>query len=508
LFKDSKGLLFLITKKITLLKSWVMDRSDIFLPVFLGLTLGFIIGKQPYMAFFMIVGVIILTGLYNKPVIALALFTFLLPFYRVPELNIPVLIKGTEPIYLIATFTIFVAVLNVHNSKRVPRLALILISVMMVIFTISVFRSLEYMEMITLRNVEDGRERLSDFQYILKNLVRPMFFFFPVIVVVKFLKDEKSMELILKAIVYATLVFSAYILFIYFTKVFGRSAPQWGNEFYKLSLGLERNSAANLLIFGFPFFIARYFLKKSPFNIMSIIMVMLAISFLFTRTAYVTVVFSFILYLIISRRTKYMPILIIAGVITFFTFIVSSSIMERASKGMDSGDINEISAGRVGNMWLPLIDEYFGDPDKLLLGTGIYAIVNSNSVKLGITPDTMLHPHNMYIELLIDAGIITLFLFVLLLLLLLRKILKSARSTNDIKLSEYQFAIFTSISSYLVAGMTGRSFWPGGKNALFWVIIGLGFVIIRLIQENYKETEPAEETEPVEETEPAEETES
>ena len=166
------------------------------------------------------------------------------------------------------------------------------------------------------------------------------------------------------------------------------------------------------------------------------------------------------------------------------TFVVSESIVERASKGLDSGDRNAISAGRIDNQWIPLLKEYIDDPQKFLFGNGRFAIVNSRSVAMGYTPDSMLQPHNMYLEQFLDTGIILFIITLSFFGFIILKFFRSLKNIKDPTIKEYQSAVFVSIISFFIAGMTGRSLFPSGKNAFLWLSIGLGVAIVQMIQNN------------------------
>jgi O-antigen ligase len=252
-------------------------------------------------------------------------------------------------------------------------------------------------------------------------------------------------------------------------------------------LGMLRNSLANFYIIGFPAVLARYFLKKSIVNMICICLSVAAVGFLFSRTAYVILILSFVFYLLISKRTKYLPLLFAIGI--GVSFIISANIIERASKGIESGDRNKITAGRTDNTWLPLIEEYASDPKKLLIGNGRYAIVSSDAVLEGYAPDDFWHPHNMYLELIIDSGIVGFMCVVPLFFVILRKIHKNLGNVRDLKIKEYHYAIIVSMISYFIAGITGRSFFPGLKNSYLWIIMGIGIAMLQIRETSDEKTE-------------------
>jgi len=464
--------------------SGVTTRIDFIYFVFSGLILGAIILKLPFLAAFLLLGLIITIAFAKKPLGALAVMILILPFSNAILLRDPVMMKGTEPIYLIAAMVIFFAMINIKDSVKMPRYALLIVLIILTVFIIAALRSIPNLDFINLRNTMDGREALSKSQHILKTLIRPLFYFAPLVVVIKFTRNEKNLEFLIKTINFAILIFSVCILYIYFFKVFGKSILEITQN-YSDYIGLQRNDLADYLILGLPFLIARYFLKRNFLNILGIGMCVLAIGFSFTRTAYVTTIFSFIFYFIISKRAKFLPVLI--AIAFGATFFVSGIIIERAGKGLDTGDRNKISAGRIDNQWIPLLEEYFDEPQKLLLGNGRFAIASSRAVAQGLTPDSMLHPHNMYIEQIIDAGIIAFIIIIICHTVIMLKIFRSLKAAITKGILEYQYAVFVSMTSYFIAGITGRTLFPSGRSSLLWVVLGLGIAITRIIDESTEE---------------------
>ena len=453
------------------------DRSLIFIYIFAGSILGLIIMKLPFLAVSMVLGLFIIIAFAKMPLGALSLFVLIFPFSASIYLRDPVIVKGTEPINLIALIVIFFFLINIKNSVKMPRYAFIFIIVILTIFSIAALRSLANLDLINYRNIADGREALSPLAHTLKTWIRPLFSFFPFIVVLKLVKNEENIEFIVKVILTSIILYSICVLFIYFFLVPGGGIVEAADR-YHTYMGLQRNELADYLMIGLPFFIARYFLHKSLFSIFNIFIIICAIGFTFTRTAYVTTILTFLFYLIISKRSKFLPVLIVFSFC--LTFFVSSAIMERATKGFSSGDRDEISSGRIDKQWLPLIEEYLENPYKLMFGNGRFSIVSSKYIAQGVIPDTMMHPHNMYLEQIIDAGIFAAILIFSLYAFIFLKIFHSLKAIKNRTIREYQYAVIVSLSSFFIAGITGRTLFPLETNGLLFIIMGLGIVITRL----------------------------
>jgi hypothetical protein len=271
----------MIDSKMKNIVSGLTARSGIIYFFLSGLILGMIILKLPLIAIAFPLGITIIIAFAKKPLGALAVLILVLPISKIELLRTPMMMKGTEPVILIATMVILFALINIKYSVVIPRYAVIFIIIILIVHTITAFRSIPNMDVINWhQTMEGGREALSISEHILKTLVRPLFYFLPIIVVIKYVKDTNNLEFIIKTLNLSILIISVCILAIFAFKVPGKNFQE-SNQYYITYLGLHRNALANFIIVGLPFFIARYFLKKNFFNIMSICLCVLAGGFLF-----------------------------------------------------------------------------------------------------------------------------------------------------------------------------------------------------------------------------------
>jgi hypothetical protein len=455
---------------------------NLILGVLAGIILGSIILDFPYAAIFIMLGLIVFFLFFRSPLKALSILIILLPFTNTSLFNDPLInLKGAQPFYLLALFVILIAVINYGQSVKMPKYSFLFSILIVTIFGLSIIRSLPNLDLINQRYLMEGKNALSALAYFLKAFVRPLIFFMPFIVIVKFCNKIREVEFLMNILFLSTVALSFYVIYLGLFKTGGNPDVKVMSEALQLDLGMHRNLLANFLILGLPIVLARYFLKKNIVNMLGIIFTVSAFGLSYSRTAYAILIFSFILYLFISKRAKLLPIIIAIAIGS--SFIISESIIERASRGIESQDRDEISAGRIDQIWLPLIYEYSQSPRKLLFGNGRFAVVSADAAARGIMADK-LHPHNMYLEQVLDAGILGLTVFMSFFLLLFKKILYFQNAITDSKLREYQYAVIISMVAYFTAGLTGRTLFPGGKNCFFWIVVAIAVVIIRLVQES------------------------
>ena len=133
--------------------------------------------------------------------------------------------------------------------------------------------------------------------------------------------------------------------------------------------------------------------------------------------------------------------------------------------------LSAVSAGRT-QVWPRVVGEVSANP---FIGHGFNGIVTSG-VTLSLVVDykiTFFHPHNAYLQLLIDNGIVG----TLPILLLFFVTLKTSWSLfNDHRFAEFSLAggiAIAMVLSFLIAGMTGQSFYPEERSVGMWCAIAL-----------------------------------
>jgi hypothetical protein len=145
------------------------------------------------------------------------------------------------------------------------------------------------------------------------------------------------------------------------------------------------------------------------------------------------------------------------------------SVQRRVTYGFDSG-ADAVSAGRIDGIWLPLLPETLKSP---LWGNGLNSIMWSDPMQAGAM-HFVGHPHNAYLEAVLDMGFIGLALF----LAYYWHVWKGFRALgSNSYLSPVTRGFFqgacAALVAFLVAGMTGGSLRPSPDNVLLWIAIGM-----------------------------------
>ena len=150
-------------------------------------------------------------------------------------------------------------------------------------------------------------------------------------------------------------------------------------------------------------------------------------------------------------------------------------LMTRITVGWDSGDLNEVSAGRTETIWGPLMPWAADAPPW---GHGLGSIMWATPMHTGaMLPVT--HAHNAYLEALIDMGVVGL---VLLLLYYLHAWRNMRALAADARLSVEMRALFqggvAGLVCFAVTGMAGSSLRPDAEFAFLWMAIGMMYGVL------------------------------
>jgi O-antigen ligase len=123
------------------------------------------------------------------------------------------------------------------------------------------------------------------------------------------------------------------------------------------------------------------------------------------------------------------------------------------------------------------LNEYLDRPLHLIFGDGRYAVRTLKAAIQGwMLP--VGHPHNMFIELIIDVGLVGFGIILSFYIYLMRKLQKSIAVDQNPQTKEYKIAILVSIIAFLFSGLTDRSFFPNLENCFLWTVLACGYKML------------------------------
>jgi O-antigen ligase len=208
-------------------------------------------------------------------------------------------------------------------------------------------------------------------------------------------------------------------------------------------------------------------LKTILFVTMGVLTIALLLTF--SRGAFVGWVLVNALFLVWKFNAKTIGLALLAGVVGLA--LMPGAVVSRMSLGLvGGGDVNEFSAGRVEEIWIPLLPELFKSP---LWGNGL----DSTMWAQALWAEMMLpvtHPHNAYIQAILDMGLIGMGL----LLAFYWHVYRTSRDLGgNANLSPtmrgfYQ-GVVAGLMCFIITGFAGSSLRPTPEFAFLWIAIGM-----------------------------------
>lgn len=190
---------------------------------------------------------------------------------------------------------------------------------------------------------------------------------------------------------------------------------------------------------------------------------LLGIVLSYSRMAFIT---TAIMLVILFFRLPAKERMVIAGLVTSVVLVFSAQLLSRLQFGIsdDIGvvDVNTVSAGRTGDIWVPGFQQYLQKP---VFGYGVGILVDSPTAG-------RINPHNAYLSVLLDLGLVGLLAVANVVITAMRYCLKNNDETLYL------------LIAMLILCLTGHSFYPGPSNYIVWVFYGM------MLHTHYREVEP------------------
>jgi O-antigen ligase len=252
----------------------------------------------------------------------------------------------------------------------------------------------------------------------------------------------------------------------------GMLASTQSREFFS-ALGMHANDLGRLYAVAYALLLFTWGESKD-LTLKSLLVVTmgvltLALLFTFSRGAFVGFILVNALFLLWKLNARTLALAL--GVLALGAWLLPGAVIGRMSLGFgDGGDVNAVSAGRVDEIWLPLIPDLLRTPPW---GNGLDATMWSQAVRA----DAMLlvtHPHNAYIQAILDMGIIGLVLLLVYYVHVFRhlKQLGSNPYLSPTMRGFFQGAV-AGLVCFLVTGFAGSSLRPTSEFAFLWIAIGM-----------------------------------
>jgi O-antigen ligase len=252
---------------------------------------------------------------------------------------------------------------------------------------------------------------------------------------------------------------------------FGQLAGEYARHFLS-PLGMHANDLGRLYVTAIAILLFTWDRTRRPvlktLLFLSMGLVGIALILTFSRNAFMTVALVIAIYLVSRRRNKKLLILA-AATIPLALILTPGAIWYRLEMGAGEGAAG-VSAGRVSDIWTPLIPQLF---DRPFFGHGIQSVLWAPAMRLGEMMEVT-HPHSAYMGALLDFGVVG----ALLLLAFWFTVWKGFRKlSKDTTLAPQEQGFFegcaVALITFMVAGFVGSSFTPVPEQSFLWLGIGL-----------------------------------
>lgn len=236
-------------------------------------------------------------------------------------------------------------------------------------------------------------------------------------------------------------------------------------------IGMHANSLGRLHLFAFALLLFVWAETKRPhlkfFLLLTVGLLGIALLLTFSRASIGGAALVGALFLAWKFNARSLALAVVGMALVVLLF--GEALHSRLTQGFDQG-ANAVSAARIDGIWLPLLPELARSP---LWGNGLssvlwsFPMVNDAMLRVG-------HPHNAYLEALLDMGAIGL----ILLLAYYAHVWRGFRALGSNPwLSPEMRGFFQGATAALVAYfatcMVGSSLRPEPETAYLWIAIGL-----------------------------------
>jgi O-antigen ligase len=205
------------------------------------------------------------------------------------------------------------------------------------------------------------------------------------------------------------------------------------------------------------------------------LLVMGGVVLTFSRGAFMGLMLILVVYVLHFKRLK--TAFIVITLLAVAAAFAPQAVWERLGRGLDERpkpgqytQTEELTAGRVYT-WEHLIVEV---PRSPLWGRGQLSSMWSGHAKNGLYAAT--HPHNLYLEILMDMGVIgaiTMFIFYRFVWRSFRRLAVDPRLPGTLR--GFFYGAWTGMLSMLVYGFSNGHYYPAPEQVFFWVAVGLAF---------------------------------
>lgn len=327
----------------------------------------------------------------------------------------------------------------------------------------------------TLLVVYQGLDFADAASYLREMMLKPLLMVvFALLVAAAVAKSARPARFLLPAVV--SMCFMAAIVPVYVAQTgIGLQALAGSNEREFLSaLGLHANDLGRLYAIAFALLLFTWAeARELPLRFVLLAAAgatAVALVLTFSRGALVELAVVSVLYVLWRRSPRTLAFAAVVAVAALA--VAPAALYQRLATGEGAG-LNAISAGRVDGLWLPLLPEVLRHP---LFGNGISSILWSEAMRRGAGHQVLAvtHPHNAYLEALLDMGVVGTVLLCAYFIHVFRGLRELSKDPRlEPALRGFFQGAAAGLIGMLVSDFTDSSLAPRPEQAFLWLAIGM-----------------------------------
>lgn len=318
--------------------------------------------------------------------------------------------------------------------------------------------------------------------YLRDVVLKPLFFLLYGYLVAAAARDSKRPELLLAPFVCSILVMVLVVFYGAFSSGLGLAGLADSTNRQALNVvGMHANELGPMLVTGVVLVMFAQMGLKSSLARASCWVVMgvaaVAVMLTFSRAAFLGLIIAGGFYFFGAKN----GVRLLAGalLISLVAMLLPQEVIHRVTEGIQPGaaDVqsmgktDKLTAGRVAGIWIPVMNDIAQSP---LVGKGMMSMLWSQASWAGLTPHLITHPHNAYLRLVMDMGVLGA-LAVLVGIFMLWQKFRGLSARDDlpewVKAGARGGALMMVV--YAIFCVTGSSWMPVPMQILVWGGVGL-----------------------------------
>ena len=461
----------------------------------LTLLASVILAAQSPTLIVMIPGALLMaTLLLSSDALCLAVVIPLLPLFATSLLSVQLLpVPGARINNVLLLLLLLGFLLNRRPDFRELRPAAFFYAGSLLLLTAAIFRTGHVAGFTS----EFWQESYHPVKFFLSHGLIPLLTSIPFLMIAGTIRQGKEIRRVLFYLALSLSLFSGIIVATWLFKVPPGADFSTVREIIGLeTMGMHGNNLADFIIVGFPLMLAMALVPRGKYRrwfYLAAVLSLVAATVIYSRTAYAMILLSIIAIVLLTRQYRLiLPVVVLVVLVA----VMMPGVTERALSGLEGGERNVITAGRTDEIWRPVVQEWqqrtTTHPWQTLVGYGRFGIMDFQAFRNGRML-RVTHSHNMFLDTLVDTGIIGLVFYLGFIGYVLAGLLRAffrRRRTGSVEELHLSAGLLTSLGCFLGRGLTDSFLLPQLTNAYFYLVMAIAFVV--MLQEEKRQSEEQE----------------